>query len=85
MEKISVYSVVSEYKTKNEMGFIYSEIDDLLTRFFPKINREKFDNALRGVTCLCDEFGNAVIYHVDIERAIICGLRNENLGGIYWD
>lgn len=85
MNNTSIHQIVYQYNTKNEMGFTYEEINDLLTRFFPKINREKFDNALRGVTCVGDEFGNSVIYHIDIERAITCGLRNENLGGINWD
>lgn len=76
MQTKSIHQVVYEFKTKNEMGFTYNEINDLLTSFFPKINREKFDNALRGVTCVGDEFGNSVIYHIDIERAIACGLRN---------
>jgi hypothetical protein len=85
MEKLSVNQVVYQYKTKNEMGFIYEEINDLLSKFFPNINREKFDNSLRGVTCMGDENGNAIIYHVDIERAIISALRGSETSGIYWD
>jgi hypothetical protein len=75
---------VYNYPTKNKMGFLMVEVEQLLSEF-PDCNREKFDNALRGVTCEGDENGNSIIYHCDIEKALICGLENRNLRYYEWD
>jgi hypothetical protein len=74
---ISVHELVYNYPTKHYMGFSRNEMEDLLTNF-PNINREIFDNSLRGVTGVMDEVGGIIFYHVNIERAIINGIRNNN-------
>lgn len=74
---ISVHDLVYNFPTKHNMGFSRQEIEDLLTNF-PNIDREVFENSLRGVTGVIDELGEIVVYHVNIERAIINGIRISN-------
>ena len=61
---------VYNFKTKYKEGFIQSEIETLL-KDYPKINIEKFNNALMGNTCMLinDEI---ITYHCDIEKALLC-------------
>lgn len=74
---------VDNYKTKYEHGFIQSEIGDILTHY-PDINMVKFNEALNGITCMMiDE--HTVIYHRDIEKALICGVENRGLRVGEWD
>jgi hypothetical protein len=68
---------VSKYKTKHKEGFIQSEIDDLLKEF-PAIDMVKFQNALTGITCMIID-DETIIYHHDIEKALICGIEKRNL------
>ena len=74
---------VYNFKTKNKEGFVQSEIDTLL-KGYPSINIDKFNSALRGVTCeiINDE---TVIYHCDIYKALCCGIENRNLRSWEWD
>ena len=75
---------VWQYPTKSKMGFTKKEIDDLL-REFPGIKMSKFDDALRGITCMMNEDKETIIYHCDIEHALYCGLENRNLRSSEWD
>lgn len=68
---------VYNFKTKNKEGFIQSEIDTLL-KDYPKINMDKFNNALMGNTCMMID-DEIVMYHCDIEKALRCGVENRNL------
>lgn len=68
---------VYNFKTKNKEGFIQSEIDTLL-KDYPKINLDKFNNALMGNTCMMID-DEIVMYHCDIEKALRCGVENRNL------
>ena len=68
---------VYNFKTKNKEGFIQSEIDTLL-KDYPKINLDKFNNALMGNTCMMVD-DEIVMYHCDIEKALRCGVENRNL------
>jgi len=74
---------VYSFKTKNKEGFVQSEIDSLL-KDYPDINMDKFNSALRGVTCMRinDEI---VIYHCDIDKALRCGIENRSLSSWEWD
>jgi len=74
---------VYSFKTKNKEGFVQSEIDTLLKEY-PNINMDKFNNALRGNTCMMVD-NEIVMYHCDIEKALICGIKNRNLGIGEWD
>ncbi len=74
---------VYNFKTKYKEGFIQSEIETLL-KDYPKINIEKFNNALMGNTCMLinDEI---ITYHCDIEKALLCGIENRELRSWEWD
>ena len=74
---------VYNFKTKNKEGFVQSEINTLL-KDYPNINIDKFNSALRGITCMMinDEI---VIYHCDIDKALCCGIENRNLSSWEWD
>ena len=79
----SITEKVYNFKTKNKEGFVQSEIDTLL-KYYPKINMDKFNDALFGITCMIinDEI---VIYHYDIEKALRCGIESRNLRSWEWD
>lgn len=81
--EINIHKMVYEFKTKYEEGFIDSEIKKILKKF-PNINMDKFDSALRGITCMM-KGGKMVIYHCDIEKAIRCGVENRDLYYHEWD
>ena len=74
---------VYNFKTKNKEGFVQSEIDMLL-KDYPDINMNKFNSALRGITCMMVD-NETVIYHCDIEKALRCGIENRNLRTWEWD
>ena len=74
---------VYNFKTKNKEGFVQSEIDMLL-KDYPDINMNKFNSALRGITCMMVD-NETVIYHCDIEKALCCGIENRNLRTWEWD
>ena len=82
----SIFKIVYNYQTKNEKGFLILEIDDLLKKSFPTINKSDFDNELGCVTCTMDENRNTIIFRNDIENAIIHGLGiNNNIDKFNWD
>lgn len=81
-EKIQKF--VYEYKTKHSKGFTPEEIEDVKTRY-PKINDEKFDSALMGITGRVYGGGVFVIYHCDVLKAIVCGLENRELNEFEFD
>lgn len=74
---------ISNYKTKNKEGFVQSEIADLL-KSYPGIDMDKFNDALRGITCMRID-NETVIYHCDIEKALRCGFEKRNLTDEEWD
>ena len=74
---------IYNFKTKNKEGFVQSEIDMLL-KDYPDINLDKFNSALRGITCMMVD-NETVIYHSDIEKALRCGIENRNLRSWEWD
>jgi len=76
--------LIYNFKTRNKEGFVQSEIDQLLTKF-PDINMDKFNNALNGITCIMDDTGDLVIYHVDVLHALQCGIDDRELEFFEWD
>ena len=74
---------VYEFPTKNKEGFVKAELDTLL-KDFPKINTEKFNNALMGNTCMIID-DEIIMYHCDIYKALLCGIENRELRGEEWD
>lgn len=69
--------LVYNFPTKNKEGFTNSEIDELLSKF-DNLNVSKFQDALRGVTCMVID-NEIVIYHCDILTALYCGLENRDM------
>lgn len=68
---------INNYPTKNKIGFIDEEIDELMSGY-PGINKVKFNRALVGITTTTID-GDIVIYHRDIINALRCGLENRDL------
>lgn len=80
-----IHNLVYNYKTKNKEGFISSEQKELL-KLFPSINIDKYNKALNHVTCMMDnETNEFIIYHCDIENALICGIEDRDLNIAEWD
>lgn len=80
---VSIKDRVYKWKTKNKEGFIKAEINDLL-KDYPKMDVEKFTNALTGITCIMKD-NETVIYHCDIEKALHCGTEKRDLNPSEWD
>ena len=74
---------VNGFKTKYKEGIVQEEIDELL-KDYPNINMDKFNDALRGITCMVIE-GKGVIYHCDIELALKCGVEDRKPRTWEWD
>lgn len=74
---------IENFKTKNEEGFVQSEIEQLLLNY-PGINMEKFNGALNGITCMKID-NELVIYHCDVEKALLCGIEDRDLNIYEWD
>jgi hypothetical protein len=74
---------VYQYPTKYKQGFLGKEIEAIKTKF-PKINEDKFFNALKGITCQMEAEG-LVIFHCDILNALRCGLENRDMDINEWD
>lgn len=83
MVKYNVHKEVYEFQTKNKEGFTDPEIEQFLKNY-PELDRQKFENALTGITCMMID-GEFVIYHCDIELAVICGLEKRELTDGEWD
>jgi hypothetical protein len=80
---MTIKEKVFNFKTRYEEGFRKSEINEIL-KDFPQIDMGKFNDALLGITCMIiDE--EMVIYHCDIENAILCGIENRQLRNYEWD
>lgn len=80
---MEIRKIVMEFPTDSEWGFTDWEIEKLLEQF-PGINKDKFDSALGGITCMTVD-GKPRIYHCDIITALRCGLENRNIRGIEFD
>ena len=82
--KENPYSFIENFKTQNKFGFNSKEIEEVL-KHYPNINMEKYENALRGNTCMMDEEHGLIIYHCDLIKAIQCGIENRELHYHEWD
>lgn len=76
-EYMKLKNLVFGYNTKNPEGFVPYEQKKLLEDF-PQINKEKYFDALTGITCMMIN-GELVIYHDDIFTALLCGLENRDM------
>lgn len=76
-EEFTIQEMVYSFPTKNEEGFVSSEIKEILNEY-PNIDIEKFNDALVGITCSM-KGGEFVFFHCDIEKALQCGLEKREL------
>lgn len=74
---------VYNYKTKHKQGFTKAEVKSLLKEY-PAVKMERFNDALFGNTCMVID-DDLIMYHCDIEKALICGLENRTLMAHEWD
>jgi len=74
---------IYEYPTSHKEGFTCKELDEIISKF-PDMNNDKFNDAMRGNTCLVKD-GDVVMYHCDILIAIRCGLENRDISFYEWD
>jgi len=77
MKNKNIKETVYSFKTKHKEGFVQSEIDELLKEY-PAIDMVKFNNALTGITCMMKD-NEIIVYHKDIEKALLCGIEKRNL------
>ncbi len=70
--------LVNEYPTKSEYGFTEVEQEELLKNF-PNVNMEKYNNAMRGNTCMINDDQEIISYHCDVLKALYCGIENRDL------
>jgi len=75
--------IVNTFPIKSEFGFTTKEQEKLL-KLFPNINKEKYDNALMGITCMMID-NQIIVYHCDIITALKCGTQNRNIKHYEWD
>jgi hypothetical protein len=75
--------LVYKYPTKSQIGFTGKEYIKLASKF-PTLNKERFEDALHGITCQIID-GDLVIYHCDILLALTCGLENRKPTAYEWD
>ena len=68
---------IQSFPTENREGFTGSEIKEILFKY-PNINMDTFNKALTGITCIMKK-NEMVIYHSDLEKAILCGIENRDL------
>jgi len=80
---MDIHSKVYGYKTKHKEGFIQSEIDELLKEY-PGIDKEKFNDALNGITCMMKD-DEIIVYHCDIETALRCGVERRSISNEEFD
>ena len=73
----------NNFKTKYEQGFVKDEIKSI-TEMFPVLNMDKFNDALNGITAMMID-NEVIIYHCDIEKALLCGIENRKLTSLEWD
>ena len=82
-----LYDFIHDYKTYHTHGFIQEEIEEII-KMFPKFNRDKFDDAMMGNTCMMTSYkgeNRLVNYHCDILSGLRCGIENRDLYIDEWD
>lgn len=73
----SITETVYAYKTTFKEGFSPVEIEIILLKF-PGINKQKFWNALRGVTGVMIK-NIRIVYNDDLVTALRCGVENRDI------
>lgn len=78
-----LYCVVNSFNTSFYEGYSKEDVKRLLEKF-PHINKEKFDNALMGNTCVVVN-EEMVMYRHYILTALRCGIENRDMYLWEWD
>ena len=73
---------VFDYNTKYKVGFIKSEIEQLLEEL--NINERRFYKALGVNTCMLID-GEVITYHTDILKGVVCAIENREQNSLEWD
>ena len=84
MQKKSLKDLVYSYPTKSKYGFTDSEQKEIIKNF-PNINMEKYYSAMFGNTCMMNDDKEIISYHVDVLKALRCGIENRDLNESEWD
>ncbi len=81
--------MVYNYPVINKHGFTVNEQKEIISlaeeEFKREIDMHKYSDAQYGVTCMRNEEGEMVIYHVDVIKSLLCGLESRNLTAEEWD
>lgn len=78
-----LHQEVMNFPTKHSMGFINSEIEELLSRY-PNASLDKFQEALMCHTCMLID-NELITYHNDILLALTCAIENRDPTVGEWD
>lgn len=78
----NVEDLIYQYPTKNEHGFVASEIKDILTKY--NIDENKFYIGLGINTCMVIN-GETITYHCDIIKGLLCVIENREQTFEEWD
>lgn len=84
---MDVYSTVHNCPSIHKQGLLRKEIYSLLDSLVEQgieLNKERFDDALMGCTCLVIG-GMHVIYRQDIVNALNCAIEDRDLNFGEWD
>jgi hypothetical protein len=84
MKKEDLYKLIYSYPTKYKEGLLPSEVDALLTKNFPDLDREDYNKKLGCITVMKKEEGY-ITYHSDVFYAIIATLENRELNSFEVD
>ena len=82
MEYKKLKDVVYNYNTKYKNGFTKTEIDNLLEEL--NINERRFNKALGVNTCMLID-GEAITYHTDVLKGVVCAIENREQNSLEWD
>ena len=77
-----IEELLNNYKTKYDVGFIKSEIDDILNLVkekYTNFSDIKFKNAMEGVRTVQVIDGNVITYKSDLLLWLKCGIENRDI------
>ena len=85
MKKTEIASIVLSQPRSHEMGYTWMEIEHIKHLIGMPIDEASFNEALTGITCMQDSYGNMIIYPRDVINAISAGIEKRTLTNLEWD
>lgn len=82
--KVKVREILDKFERTYPEGFTNVEVELIILKNFPNINRKKFNDAVFGNTSPMIN-GQLLYYPWDIETALICGIEERDQNQIEWD